>query len=250
MIACGNISDIVMMYFVHQWCHVFGSSVMSCVLFICVVTRMCLSITDVMIMYLIYQWCHYVFAQWCHEDLFGIFKDHRCYQTPPNDATATKHRHHYLWCNLPQDTTALCEAVQHTLHWLMQGLFRLLIFPFFSSKGMICTVLLLQILSLASELFYESRLVHCHVMKPGGPRHIPPLVFHSVTGQEERDPDSPSFYNSQEVQAVVDEVLLTSSCDVTSFEWVCFRHWPLRELDSKVSVLFVCTSYPTLWPCT
>ena len=61
-------------------------------------------------------------------------------------------------------------------------------------------------------MFYDGKLIHCHKLKPGGPHHIPPLVFHNVMGQERQQEDSPSFYNEEEIDAVIEEVGVNPFC--------------------------------------
>ena len=61
-------------------------------------------------------------------------------------------------------------------------------------------------------MFYDGKLIHCHKLKPGGPHHIPPLVFHNVMGQERQQEDSPSFYNKEEIDAVFEEVGVNPFC--------------------------------------
>ena len=66
--------------------------------------------------------------------------------------------------------------------------------------------LFLQILSLPSKLFYNNHLICRAQFQPDGPKHIQPLQFVGVDGQERQDSDSPSYYNDDEVSKIVEEV--------------------------------------------
>lgn len=85
-----------------------------------------------------------------------------------------------------------------------------------------CLLFPLQILELPSELFYNKQLVACFQQSSPGPRHIPPMVFHNVRGQESQDADSPSFYNEHEAAAVVGAVEdLVNGSSPLSVEDIC-----------------------------
>ena len=61
-------------------------------------------------------------------------------------------------------------------------------------------------MDLPSELFYDNQLVASFQSTLPGPKHIQPMVFHNVRGQESQDADSPSFYNVHEAAAAVGAV--------------------------------------------
>jgi hypothetical protein len=63
-----------------------------------------------------------------------------------------------------------------------------------------------QIMSLPSKLFYDNTITCKAVFPPDGPKEIPPLQFIGVDGQEKQDEASPSFYNTEEVTEVDNQV--------------------------------------------
>ena len=64
----------------------------------------------------------------------------------------------------------------------------------------------MQILALPSRLFYNTELVSCASFPPRGLKHVQAVRFIGVSGQECRDPNSPSYYNDREADEATEQV--------------------------------------------
>ena len=64
----------------------------------------------------------------------------------------------------------------------------------------------MQVLELPSRLFYNTELVSCASFPSQGPKNVPAVRFIGISGQECRDPSSPSYYNDHEADEVKEQV--------------------------------------------
>jgi helicase MOV-10 len=86
-----------------------------------------------------------------------------------------------------------------------------------------------SLLQVPSTLFYDSELIASAVKQRSesfiGWRHLPnpnvPLLFHSITFKDEREENSPSYFNAGEASVVVDYVKKV----------LAYEKWPVRPKD-------------------
>lgn len=66
-------------------------------------------------------------------------------------------------------------------------------------------------MELPSKLFYKNKLT-CKASFPDtGPKNLPAIKFVGVTGREQQDEESPSYYNNNEIVKIVEQVSIESN---------------------------------------